>query len=226
MNEKFYNTLLKNEIENEFAEKIMTEVEEKTEDKSNENETAEVMRDMISEMLGKPETIRLREDGKPTVVVFVGPTGVGKTTTLAKVAANYTLNHKKHVGLITADTYRIAAVDQLKTYAEILSIPVSVVYSPSEIKTAIEEFSDKEVIFIDTPGRSVKEKDQFDELKLLIENANADEVCLVLSSTTSVNNCKELINHYSFLEDYKLIFTKLDETPVVGVILNTRSIYK
>lgn len=218
----FYNNLIKNDVEPDIANKIMDEVLSKMKDSSNVNEAAGIMCGILSNMLGDCETIKLTNQERPTVVLFLGPTGVGKTTTLAKLAAEYALSHEKKIGLITADTYRIAAVDQLKTYADIIGIPVEVIYSPEEVSTAIEKFADKDLILIDTAGRSVKEKEQFDELSKLVEYSMADEVFLVLSSTTSASNCKEIIETYSFLKDYKLIFTKLDETSVTGVILNAR----
>ncbi len=220
--QQFYDNLIKNEVETEIAVKIANMVSERVKDTANINETASLMYNVISGILGKPEAISLREDQKPTIIIFVGPTGVGKTTTLAKIAANYSLNLKKNVGLITADTYRIAAVEQLKTYAEILAIPVNVIYSPNEIKDAIKLYSDKDVVLIDTAGRSHRSKSQFEELKSLILASEADEIYLVLSTTTSVRNCKEILANYSFLKDYKLIFTKLDETPINGVILNAK----
>ena len=113
----FYNNMVKNEVETEIAKKITDAAEAKVGKNAGLNETASVICNMLSGVLGKAETIRIRDDGKPTVVIFLGPTGVGKTTTLAKIAANYVLNQRKKIGLITADTYRIAAVEQLKTYA-------------------------------------------------------------------------------------------------------------
>lgn len=217
-----YNNLLKNEIEQDIVKRIMEGVTEKMGSTGSVNEAATSAFSVIAQMLGKPQTLHLREDGKPTVVIFIGPTGVGKTTTLAKIAANYSLNLKKKVGLITADTYRIAAVDQLKTYADILGLPVSVVYSSLEIQNAIEKYKDKDLVLIDTAGRSTKEKEQFDELKNLVTAAQADEIYLVLSSTTSISNCKQIVDSYNYIENYKLIFTKLDETPVIGVMLNAR----
>jgi flagellar biosynthesis protein FlhF len=176
----------------------------------------------MSGLLGKSETIDMKKTGGPTVVMFVGPTGVGKTTTLAKIAANYLLNQKKNVGLITADTYRIAAVEQLKTYAEILGIPVKVAYSPVDIRDAVSEYSDKDLVLIDTAGRSHNNKSQFEELKAMINASGADEVYLVMSATTSIRNCREILVAYDFIKDYKLIFTKTDEAPVLGIILNVR----
>lgn len=218
----FYNNLIKNEIEVDIAKKIIDSAIQKLGENASVNDAGSVLYNIISGMLGMPETINLREDAKPTVVIFVGPTGVGKTTTLAKIAANYSLNHKKKVGMITADTYRIAAVEQLKTYAEILGMPVSVIYSPGEIKDAINVHSDKDLILIDTPGRSYKNKTQFEELKMLVSASESDETYLVLSTTTSVRNCREILSHYDFIKGYKLIFTKLDETQINGIVLNTR----
>lgn len=222
----FYNNLLKNDVEAEYAKQVINMVKEKVGSNASVNDAASVLHNVIASIIGKPETIKLREDGKPTVVVFIGPTGVGKTTTLAKIAANFALNQEKKVGLITADTYRIAAVEQLKTYAEILGMPLNVVYSVNEIKEAINSYSDKDIILIDTAGRSHRNKTQFDELKTFVDAAGADEIYLLLSATTSNNNCREIINNYNFLKDYKLIFTKLDEAPVCGMILNVKFMTK
>lgn len=222
ISQMFYNNLVKNEVEADIAKRILESVMAKVGESENVNETASVLYSIISGLLGKPATIQLNPEGKPTVVIFVGPTGVGKTTTLAKIAANYSLNHKKSVGMITADTYRIAAVEQLKTYAEILGIPVSVVYTPNDIMDAVNQYSDRDIILIDTAGRSHRNKAQFEELKALIAASGADEIYLVLSVTTSIRNCREILSSYDFLSNYKLIFTKTDEAPVQGVILNVR----
>lgn len=218
----FHNNLIKNEVEPDLAQKIVDAAAQKVGSSTGVNDYATVLHTIISNILGKPETIKTGEQGRPRVIIFAGPTGVGKTTTLAKVAANYSLNHKKSVGFISADTYRIAAVEQLKTYAEILGIPMFVVYSATEIQDAIKKFVDKDIVLIDTAGRSHRNKTQFEELKTMISAANADEVYLVMSTTTSIRNCREILSNYDFIKDYKLIFTKLDETPINGIILNTR----
>jgi flagellar biosynthesis protein FlhF len=220
--EVFYNNLVNNEVDPEIARKLVNAAAARMTASDGVNEMAAQLSGIIAGLLGSPETIREKNNGKPVTVIFVGPTGVGKTTTLAKIAANYLLNKKKTVGLITADTYRIAAVEQLKTYAEILGIPVTVVYTPAEMKEAVGLHSDKDLILIDTAGRSHKNKAQFEELKALIAASEADEVYLVLSAVTSPRNCREILNHYSFLKEYKLLFTKTDETPVLGIILNVR----
>jgi flagellar biosynthesis protein FlhF len=218
----FYGNLVKNEVDVDIVKKIMDLAASRLGAGAGVNDTAAQLFSIISGILGKPETIRPGIPGKPSVIIFVGPTGVGKTTTLAKIAANYLLNQKKSVGLITADTYRIAAVEQLKTYAEILGIPVSVVYTAADMKEAVSQHSDKDIVLIDTAGRSHRNKAQFEELKTLIASSGADEVYLVLSATTSLRNCREILSSYEFLNNYKLIFTKTDEAPVQGIILNVK----
>lgn len=218
----FCNNLIKKEVDPDIARRVVNATVERLGVNCGTSDIAAKLYGIIAGLLGKPETIKPGVDGNPAVIMFVGPTGVGKTTTLAKIAANYLLDQKKSIGLITADTYRIAAVEQLKTYAEILNIPITVVYTPAEIKEAIGLYADKDMILIDTAGRSHKNKAQFEELKALIMAADADEIYLVLSATTSSSNCREILKSYSFLTNYKLIFTKTDEAPAPGIILNAR----
>ncbi|NLY18741.1 MAG: flagellar biosynthesis protein FlhF [Clostridiaceae bacterium] len=219
---KFRNFLTENEIEPFIIDRIVEKTKQLVRDLNDYNEIVNIAGKIITSVLGQPQTIRLRDDGKPTTVLFAGPTGVGKTTTLAKIAADYTLNQQKKIGFITADTYRIAAVEQLKTYAEILNIPVSVIYTPQEIQEAISGYSDKDLILIDTAGRSHKNASQFAELKMLVTAAQADEIFLVLSCNLGRLALREILNHYKFFNNYKLLFTKLDEVPVPGLILNAR----
>ncbi len=211
-----------NEIEPVIIDKMMKKVQQFVKNPGSVDEVINITEKILLNVLGEPQTIQFRDDGKPTVAIFIGPTGVGKTTTLAKIAADYSLNKDKKIGLITADTYRIAAVEQLKTYAEILNIPVSVVYTPMEVKEAISQHSDKDLILIDTAGRGHKNAAQFSELKALVAATEADEIFLVLSCGMSRLACKDIISHYRFLKKYKLLFTKLDEVLVPGVILNVR----
>ncbi len=215
-------SLAEMELDSKLVDRIVDKVRERGGSAERPDEALSLAARVMTVLLGEPDTIKLRSDGRPQVVIFVGPTGVGKTTTLAKIAADFTLNRQKKVGLITADTYRIAAVEQLKTYSEILNIPVLVVYSPNEVQEAIKEFSDKDLILIDTAGRSHRNKSHFDELKSLVKSAEADEAYLVVSANTSRHAMKEILEYYSFIKDYKLLFTKLDEAPVPGVIVNAR----
>lgn len=210
------------DIEPFITDKMLEKVKQFVKNSESPAEILGVAEKILLKVLGQPLGIEFREDGKPTVVLFVGPTGVGKTTTLAKLAADFSLNQQRKIALITADTYRIAAVEQLKTYAEILNIPVSVIYTPQEIKAAIEEHQDKDLILIDTAGRSHKNTAQFSELKMLVSSTDADEVFLVLNCGMGRTACREILAQYGFLKKFKLLFTKLDEALVPGIILNAR----
>lgn len=216
------DVLYGHDIEPKLIKKILEKIEARGGDALKPEEVFRLAEKIITVLLGKPEPIVLDEGRKPHVAVFIGPTGVGKTTTLAKIAADFTLNKQKKVGLITADTYRIAAVEQLKTYAEILNLPVSVVYSPSEIRQAVDALSDNDLILIDTAGRSHKNREQFEELKTFVNVVNADGIYLVISCNTSRASMKEILEHYAFIKNFKLIFTKVDESAVRGLILNAR----
>ena len=153
-------------------------------------------------------------------VVLVGPTGVGKTTTIAKLAGKLALVDKKKVGLITIDTYRIGAVEQLKTYAEIMNIAFKVVITIKDMEDAINELSDCDVILIDTTGRSSKNTMQLSELRAFIKKAEPDQVALVVSSITKNKDLKVILEGYKDLDYEKIIITKLDETSVYGSIYN------
>jgi flagellar biosynthesis protein FlhF len=209
-------------IVNEVKEKLIETLD------SEKQQSDAIVRNTIYNILSKymkePEPFTFTKDKK--VIIVIGPTGVGKTTTIAKLAANMVLTEKKKVGLITSDTYRIAAVEQLKTYSEIIGVPLSIIYTPAEIINAIENYSDKDLILVDTAGRSHKDKYQLMELKTLIKSSIDYEVYLVISATTKFSDCIEIIKSYSFLEDYKLLFTKMDETSAFGVILNVAYITK
>lgn len=159
---------------------------------------------------------------KTKYIFFIGPTGVGKTTTIAKIASTLRLTKQTKVALITSDTYRIAAVDQLKTYANILGIPLQVVYSPQDMKPAMEELSEYDLVFVDTAGRSHNNKEQKEDIQNLldtVEDANK-EVFLVLSATTKYKDLVKIAQTYSEITKYNLIFTKLDETETVGSLYN------
>lgn len=213
--------LFDRDVEPKLIEKILEKIRERGGNSMKKEDMLSLTSKIMTLLMGEPEPIYLEDKKKPYVVIFLGPTGVGKTTTLAKLAAEFTFKNKK-VGLITADTYRIAAVEQLKTYAEILNLQVSVVYSPGEIQEAVNKLSDKDLILIDTAGRSHKNKAHFDELKSLVSAVEADETFLVVNCNTSRIALREVLEYYAFVRDYKLLFTKLDEAPVCGIILNAR----
>jgi flagellar biosynthesis protein FlhF len=153
-------------------------------------------------------------------ICLVGPTGVGKTTTLAKLAAAFKLRQKLKVGMITIDTYRIAAVDQLRTYANIIGVPVKVVLTPAEMQQALREFAGYDVVLIDTAGRSPTDQLKIGELSEFIKAANPTEVHLVLSSTCSEDAMEAALREFSKARVDQIIFTKLDEAISFGVLLN------
>lgn len=158
--------------------------------------------------------------------VLVGPTGVGKTTTIAKLAGRLSLIEKKKVGLITIDTYRIGAVEQLKTYAEIMNLPFRVVMTLNEMDEALNAMKNCEVILIDSTGRSSKNLMQISELRAFMDKIKPDNISLVLSSTTKNNDLRSIIDGYSILGYKDLIITKLDETTSYGTILNASYLSK
>lgn len=216
---KLVLSLLENDVHEEFAHKVAREVNEIVEKQS--EDAREVMEQILKQYIGEAAPIKLKRF-KRTVVILVGPTGVGKTTTLAKLAAIYSINHHARVGIITTDNFRIAAVEQLKTYAEILEVPLGVVYSLDEVSDALREHEDKDIVFIDTAGRSPNDESLEPEITKLVKQAEADEVHLVMSATTSFTGCLNVVKTYSFLRDYKLLITKFDETPTWGMALNMR----
>jgi flagellar biosynthesis protein FlhF len=156
----------------------------------------------------------------PKVIAFVGPTGVGKTTTLAKMAFNEKFFGKKKVGLITADTYRIAAVDQLKTYSTITQIPLEIIYNPDQIRGALNKFSSFDVVLVDTAGRSQRNTNQLAELKKILYEGAILDVYLVLSITTRQEDQEDILRRFAGINYNRLIFTKLDETSGFGALLN------
>lgn len=153
-------------------------------------------------------------------IVLIGPTGVGKTTTIAKLAGRLSLIDKKKVGLITVDTYRIGAVEQLKTYAEIMNIPFKVVLTTNEMEEAINEMKDCDVVLIDTTGRSSKNKMQISELRAFVQKAMPESINLVISATTKNRDLSAILDGYKELNYHQIIVTKLDETTTYGALYN------
>jgi flagellar biosynthesis protein FlhF len=157
--------------------------------------------------------------GRCRLVALVGPTGVGKTTTIAKLAANYHLREKRKVGLITVDTYRIAAVEQLRTYADIIDLPMKVVSTAREMRDAVRALADLDLVFLDTAGRSPKDEVKIRELKALLAEAQADEVHLVLSSVASATALTSTAQRFAAAGTTALVLTKLDEATGLGNLL-------
>jgi len=218
----YYSQLIENQVAESLAAEMIKTLQKQM--RPEHVRQADFVRLKLAEQIEKHlppagPIVRTKTVG-PHVVALIGPTGVGKTTTLAKLAANLKLREKRRVGLITLDTYRIAAIDQLKKYADILGSPLSVVSTGEELSAAVRSMRDCEYILIDTAGRSPKDALKLSELKGLLAAVNPDEVHLVLSSTSS-QKCVELaIAKFGEVRVDKIIFTKLDEAAHVGVLLN------
>ncbi|HHV47134.1 MAG TPA: flagellar biosynthesis protein FlhF [Tissierellia bacterium] len=180
-----------------------------------------IVKRVLVEYIGESDPLKVK-DGGQKIVFFVGPTGVGKTTTLAKIAAQMVLRKEYDIGLITSDTYRIAAVEQLRIYSEILNIPLEVIYNEEDMYKALVHLKEKDLIFVDTTGKNHKEVDKEDELFKMINSIKNKEIYLVLSSTTDFVTLKSILNRYSFIDNYKIIFTKIDEAERLGNILNIK----
>lgn len=219
-----YRTLLNNEVNERYANQIIDEVERFIRPgNSVDTILANVYQKLILK-LGRPNTIETGK-GKARVIFFIGPTGVGKTTTIAKIASKYKMESNQKVAFITADTYRIAATEQLRVYANILDAPMSIVYSPDELNSAVAKLTDYDLIFVDTAGFSHKNEAQREDMKRLIGGLAPEydkEVYLVLSATTKYQDLLEIVDIYHEISEFKLIFTKLDETTAYGNILNIK----
>lgn len=178
----------------------------------------EIFKEEFKEVLKKDIEVSNKDlRGK---VVLIGPTGVGKTTTIAKLAGRLALIEKKKVGLITIDTYRIGAVEQLKTYAEIMNIPFKVVITLKEMEEAINSLDDCDVILVDTTGRSSKNTMQISELRAFIQKVNSSNISLVISGTTKNKDINAILSGYGEINYEDIIITKLDETTSYGCIYN------
>lgn len=219
-----YNKMIDNEVDEKYANEIIDEIDKNCKpDVTVDFMLSEIYQRMILK-LGKPFVMDEQVQG-PHVIFFVGPTGVGKTTTIAKIASSFRVEQKKKVALLTADTYRIAAAEQLRTYANILEVPFRVVYTAQEITNAIQDFREYDYVLIDTTGHSPNneaQRESMNELISSIETTAQKDVFLVLSASTKYKDLMKIADRYKEIADYKLIFTKLDETTTLGNMYNLK----
>ncbi len=152
--------------------------------------------------------------------VFIGSTGVGKTTTLAKLASNLAISEGKRIGFMTLDTYRISAVEQLRTYADILNCPIEVAYDNSDVSEAVKRLESRDSVFIDTAGRSHKNKVHMMELEEILSSIEDKKIFLVLSANCNNEDIKDILGVYSFIDDFSIIITKMDETSGEGLVFD------
>lgn len=206
---KIYRSLVANGISPERAFKLTTYVEN-VEDYA---KAVGILNESIARQIPVTE-----EKWSKRIKAFIGPTGVGKTTTIAKLAAHYAIGEKKRIGLITTDTYRIAAVDQLKTYAKIIGIPVEVVNEEKAFHQAVRAFADKDYILIDTPGKSRYDEKHMEKLRYIKNIETPVETNLLLSLTSSRDNMLDESLKYAPIKYDSIIFTKIDEGSCFGAI--------
>jgi flagellar biosynthesis protein FlhF len=217
---RLYTDLIEAEVNEETARDLVERVRRET--SGNDLGDPMLLRARLARVLEEQITatgpIRI-DGGRQRLVALVGPTGVGKTTTIAKLAANFRLREKKKVGLITVDTYRIAAVEQLRTYADIIDLPMHVVSTPREMRDAVNSLSSLDLVLLDTAGRSPHDEVKIQELKSFLEEARADEVHLVLSTTTGASSLEKTAKQFAAAGTTHLILTKLDEAASLGNLL-------
>lgn len=220
-----YMRLLDNQVSTEAADDLSSAV--RNELSSEELTDAGFVREAMLRHIARSIPVAAKaappsrtDAGRPTIIALVGPTGVGKTTTVAKLAANYKLRYGRKVGLITADTYRIAAVEQLRTYADIVGLPLKVVLSPHDMGGAVDALAACDLILIDTAGRSQHDAPRLDELAELLDAAQPDARHLVLSLAAAESVIAAAAERFARLEPGELILTKLDEAVDFGVIAN------
>ena len=221
--EEVYRDLQSRELDDDLARELIEDVirERKTTSSPNKRQ---VERKIVSCLLRRlhlsEELLAVPKEGGQRVLAMIGPTGVGKTTTLAKLAARAVLNQRLKVGFITIDTFRIAATEQLKTYAEIIDVPTKVVENIKALSRAIEEFADKDLVLIDTAGRSTKEIGSLQELANAFNELPNVQKALLLSATTKRSDLAEIAETYKIFNPGCVIFTKLDETQVYGPVFS------
>ena len=219
-----YASLIAQELSRDLAERVVANLQEELDPQSLANPVLvrEALLAQVATLVPTAEDLEFVKprDGRPRTIAFVGPTGVGKTTTLAKIAATMTLRDEIRVGLVTADTYRIAAVDQLRTYAEILGLRLEVASGPAEMKAALERCQDLDAVLIDTPGRSQNDTDRIADLRALIDAARPHETHLVLSGTAAERVLLREAEAFSTLGPDRVVLTKLDEAVTFGMLIS------
>ncbi|MBY6050332.1 flagellar biosynthesis protein FlhF [Cytobacillus firmus] len=224
---KVMHVLKEQEIDNSIQDQVLQVLLEKWYLGGAKAKVTEVEAWMHEELIKQIENIPFSGISFTKKYINVaGPTGVGKTTTLAKMAAECVIKHKKKAAFITADTYRIAAIDQLKTYAGILDIPLEVCYTIDDFRQAAEKLKDYDLVLIDTAGRNFRNRQYVEDLKNMIDFEKDMETFLVLSLTAKQKDMEDIYNQFSIIDIDKLIFTKADETSTYGAMYNIIHKYK
>ncbi len=221
---RFQKVLEKNGVESEVALQLLKAVNKELQDKGYPR--AGTLGQLVARFIASSTRVSGPIEavgGKARVVAFIGPTGVGKTTNMVKLASQYALVHGLKVGLLTADTYRIGAVEQLRIYRDIIDIPFQAVSDPDEAREAIKRNADRDLIFFDTAGRSPQNKRQIGELKAMLEAIEPAETHLVISATTKNSDLLPIVGKFGLVPINRFLITKLDETRSYGMLLNLAS---
>lgn len=212
-----YKRLIDSEIKDEIAKDLIQNLKNTTE--APEKNINKKFASVLSKSFPVSGSLLDKTDG-PLIVAFVGPTGAGKTTTIAKLASYYSFEKKKTVSIITADTYRIAAIEQIRAFTEIVDIGLQVVFSPDEVTDALEACENDDIVFVDTAGRSQRNKEHMRDLEAFLDELKPDDIHLVLSATTKESDLTDAIKRYRDLNVNRLLFTKLDETSHLGNVFD------
>jgi flagellar biosynthesis protein FlhF len=216
-----HELMLKQGVKTDFAAKWLEGIKRSLEYKKPLN--SELLRSSIIQALSEMGATLNQMENRPKkrkTVAFVGPTGVGKTTTIAKLAAIHSIKMRNTVGLITLDNCRVAAIEHLKAYARVIGIPMEVASSIKELKTSVNKFRNRHLILIDTPGINQKNEYQMNELRDMLEGISPTQTHLILSATTNDSNLMDIWEKFRVIPIASLIFTKLDETTTFGNIVN------
>ena len=210
--------MIENQVREELAHSLAKQAEQMLRKQPGTN-AAEILEHLVLEQIGRPEPI-LHKKFTQKVILVLGPTGVGKTTTIVKLAADFSVKQKKKIGIINTDTFRIGAQEQLQTYADILGVPLQVVYWPDELENALESMSDRDIIFVDTAGKRPGDEQHKEDLLGIVRILKPEDILLCLAATTGFASIKEIVDTYGFVGDYRTLITKIDETKYRGPLLN------
>jgi flagellar biosynthesis protein FlhF len=221
---KFYERMYEMEVEPDIIHMIINNMKKAfaETDMNSKEKIYEVLKKEIASFIGTIEPIELSKENN--IVAFVGPTGVGKTTTIAKLAAHFSLYKNKKVAMITADTFRVGAIEQLRLYGDLLEIPVLVVHRFEDVKNVLADLNDYDLLLVDTMGFNPNNRMQIKKIKGLLDIINPDDIHVVISAATKNKDMVDILNNYKELQYKKIIITKLDETKSYGVILNALKI--
>jgi len=216
--EELLTKMLEEQVREELAHSLAKETEHMLREQQGTS-AREILEHLMHENMGKSEPI-LHKKFTQKVILVVGPTGVGKTTSIVKLAADFAVKQRKKVGIINTDTYRIGAQEQLQTYADILGVPIGIVYYPDELEETLKSMSDRDIIFVDTAGKRPGDEQHKEDLLELIRVLRPEDILLCLSAATGFASVKEIVDTYDFVNDYRIMVTKIDETRYRGALLN------